>query len=196
MENNSNVAGPECELSKKIADLKNTFYSENKKPLFFKSASKTQFATLISSEIGLSSLLSNSIFIIPQTNKIFFDYPLFKTYATQENYTVIVEYISEKIAACISIFGNYEVHANLDSFSVSACQRYKDVIQLFCNRFMNNVDEYSKVLVVMYIYNTPNMFHQISTMLRPFINHTVMEKIILQDKTESMAIIKNIRNIN
>jgi hypothetical protein len=109
---------------------------------------------------------------------------------------VIVEYISEKINVCISIFGNYEVHANLDSFSVSACQRYKDVIQLFCNRFMNNVDEYSKVLVVMYIYNTPNMFHQISAMLRPFINHTVMEKIILQDKTESMAIIKNIRNIN
>jgi hypothetical protein len=190
MENNTGEMA--CELSKKIEALKNEFYTDNKKPVLFKSAAKSQCASAICGELGISNLLLHSIFIIPNTNKIFFDYTLFKSYASPENYARIVEFISDKIVSCISAYGNYEVHANLDTFSVSACQRYKDVIQLFCNRCISNNSGYSKQLTVMYIYNAPYMFQQISNMLRPFIDYSVMGKIVLCDKAGSPSAIQRL----
>lgn len=190
------TASSECELSKKIADLKNNFYSENKKPILFKASSKSQYSSMICAELGINALLNTSIFIIPNTNKIFFDYTIFKNYASQENYSHIVDFISDKIKTCINNYGTYEVHANLDTFSISACQRYKEVIQLFCSRCISNQGGYSKDLTVMYIYNAPYMFQQISNILRPFIDYSIIDKIVLRDKNESSAIIQHIRNMN
>lgn len=193
MENN--IVAAECELSKKIEALKNGFYIDNKKPVLFKTASKSQCASTICSEIGIATLLLHSIFIIPNTNRLFFDYTIFKSYANPENYSFIVDFISDKIKTCITTYGSYEVHVNLDTFSVSACQRYKEVIQLFCNRCISNNSGYSKELTVMYIYNAPYMFQQISNMLRPFIDYSVLGKIVLCEKSQSaIAIQRLIKN--
>jgi hypothetical protein len=191
MNTNTDLVNQNCELSKKIADLKNSFYSSNKKPVLFKNSIKSQVSSVICSTLGLGELLNSSIFIIPDTNKIFFDYTIFKNYATQEIYEIIVNFLIDKIKICIHVYGNYEVLVNLDTFTVSACHRYEKIIQLFCNSCINSTNGlaqgYSNELVTLYIYNTPNMFQQISKILKPFVYPTVFEKLVLKNKSESVG---------
>lgn len=189
---NANAGDSQCELSKKIEALKNNFYSTTGKPVLFKSAVKKQCATMVSNEIGIDSLLAHSIFIVPNTNKIVFDYTRFKLYANPDNYIRIVGFISDKIRTCVHIYGAYEVHANLDTFSVSACHRYKEVIQLFCSYCISANSDYSDELMCMYIYNTPSMFHQISSILRPFIDVSILSKLVLYDKAMSSVAIQGL----
>ena len=183
---------PACELSKKIENMKNEFYSNNKKPVLFKAAAKSQIYSIISSEIGLVSLLSRSVFVIPNTNKIFFDYTIFKQYANPDNYLQIISFICDKIKSNVTTYGHYEVLTNLDTFSISACHRYKDVIQLFCEHCLNTNSEYSNELKTMYIYNTPYMFQQIAIILKPHVNPTILEKLVLINKADSGAVIQSI----
>ena len=189
---NANAGNSQSELSKKIEALKNNFYSTTGKPVLFKNTIKKQCATMVSNEIGIDALLAHSIFILPNTNKIFFDYTRFKLYANPDNYILIVGFISDKIRACVHTYGTYEVHANLDTFSVSACHRYKEVIQLFCNYCISANSDYSNELMRMYIYNTPSMFQQISTILRPVIDVSILSKLVLYDKATSGAAIQGL----
>jgi hypothetical protein len=189
---NTNTGDSQCELSKKIEALKNDFYSTTGKPVLFKNTIKKQCATMVSNEIGIDTLLAHSIFVLPNTNKIFFDYTRFKLYANPDNYKQIVGFISEKIRACVYHYGTYEVHANLDTFSVSACHRYKEVIQLFCNYCISANSDYSNELTHMYIYYTPSMFHQISAILRPIIDVSILSKLVIYDKGVSAAAIQGL----
>lgn len=173
------------EFIQKISVLKNEYYSSNREPLFFKNTFKNNCAVSISEKIGLDNLLQKTVYIVPNTNKIYMDYQVFKQYACHENYSLIVDYILMLITSCINKYGNYETHIDLNTFSISACDRYKDMIRLFCSSCISNESSFCDKLVKMYIYNTPNMFHQIKIILRPFIDSSINDKLVLYKKEHS-----------
>ena len=65
-----------------IKRIQDGYYSVSKKTMFNKKELKNNCAELITQNISLNELLSKTIYIIPDTNKVFVDYTIFKTFAT------------------------------------------------------------------------------------------------------------------
>jgi len=182
----------ESEFNKKIEELKNQYYSTNKKNVFFKTNQKMECAAQVTNQIGIDELIQKTIYLIPNTNSVYLDYTVFKTYATPENYQKIVGYILSLFDYCIENYEYYDAYVNLDTFTISAAERYKSIINLFLNKCMTSECQYSIKLRNMYICNTPNTFQNISNVLMPFIDPTVKQKILLSDKKQSVELLKNL----
>ena len=186
----------QIDFNKRIEELTNQYYSDNKKNTFFKSSQKMECATTVTNEIGIDALIQKTIYIIPNTNCVFMDYTIFKTYATPDNYNKIVGYILSLFDYCIANYGEYYAHVNLDSFTISAAERYKNLIECFLTNCMSSESQYSFKLKHMLIYNTPNTFNNISKLLMPFIDPLVRQKIMFYDKKCSGELITKLLSKN
>jgi len=186
----------QIDFNKRIEELTNQYYSDNKKNTFFKSSQKIECATTITNQIGIDELIQKTIYVIPNTNCVFMDYTVFKTYATPDNYNKIVGYILSLFDYCIAKYGEYYAHVNLDSFTISAAERYKNLIECFLTNCMSSESQYSFKLKHMLIYNTPNTFNNISKLLMPFIDPLVRQKIMFYDKKCSGELITRLLSKN
>ena len=186
----------QIDFNKRIEELTNQYYSDNKKNTFFKSSQKMECAATITNQIGIDDLIRKTIYVIPNTNCVFMDYTLFKTYATPDNYNKIVGYILLLFDYCIANYGEYYAHVNLDGFTISAAERYKSIIECFLINCMSSESQYSLRLINMNIYNTPNTFNNISKMLMPFADPLVREKIVFYDKKCSGELITKLLSKN
>jgi hypothetical protein len=166
----------------KINELTNKFYVEKGKNTIFKKKQKFDCATTIVDTLGFDNLLNKTIYIITDTNRVFIDYTLFKLYATPENYNKITDHAIFLINYCVEKYGNYETYINLDTFTVSSAERYKQIIQIFINKCIVSNSEYSTKLVKLCIYNTPKTFNIISNILLPLFDPAIKNKIVLFDK--------------
>jgi hypothetical protein len=185
--NNSN-------LKNDLQKLQNEFYNNSNKNIFFKNKQKLNCATNISSLCDFNTLCSNTFVIIPNCNKIFMDYTVFKLYANPTNYNEIITYLCNLLQYCIDEYGNYEVHVNLDTFSVSSCHRYKDILQMYCDVCLNNSTDFNVKLIKVCLYNIPNVFDSISLILNPFIDKIVISKMVKFNKIETKQILDNNNN--
>ena len=86
---------------------------------------------------------------------------------------------------CIHTFGDFECHINLNTFTITAANRYKQVIELFSDKCFKNETKYSTVLSKLYIYNSPGMIEAISRIFLHLIDPLVRSKIVLFNKSES-----------
>ena len=174
--------------------FKNSYYENNKKNTFFKKSQKLDCAKeLISSpSFNLEIALQNTIYILGDSNKVFLNYEVFKYYAHPDNYEQIVNYILSLFLLSISKFESFEMHININSFTISAAERYKEIIKLFMNKCMSNNTQFSKLLSIMAIYNPPNMINEISKLLKPFVDPVVLQKLKIYGKNETPNEIKEI----
>lgn len=168
------------------------YYQSQGKNIFFKKSQKQDCAKGVSQAFPLEDMINRTIFIIPQKNKLIFDYTVFKLYATSENYEAIIQRVIESYDLLLSQYSTFEVHIILDGFTISAAERYKSVIQLFCNKCMTSQTRYSQYITGMYLYYTPSMMESISTLLKPFIDPNVSHSIFMYSKAESPAILKGL----
>jgi len=173
------------ELLAKIEKLKTDYYSKQTKNTFFTSKQKLAVAETVSNSMNLQDLVARSVFVIKDTYKIYVDYTVFKHFANPSNYQYIIDYILTLLTYCIEQNGTFEVHVNLDTFTISACHRYKEVIELYLTECMKKDTELSEKLNKMHIYNIPSVFETIQKLLLPLIHEAVKEKIELHNKTES-----------
>ena len=182
----------ETEFINKLTNLRNQYYSDSGKNMFFKNKQKIECASNICNSIGIEQIIDKTIYCLPNSNKVFFDYTIFKMYATPENYNKIVAHALLMCRHSISENGNFEIHINLNSFTVSACERYKDIIQIFCNECLRSNTRYSINLSKLIVYNSPNMIDSISRIILPFIDPIVRNKITLYNKSESDSLLCNL----
>ena len=112
-----------------------------------------------------------------EPNHIFFDYTIFKTFARPELFSMFCEYILSLIDTCIQNHGGFEMHLNLKSFSVTAAQRYSEMIRMFCKQCLSADTQYSKLLTKMYVYNSPKIIGTISACFVGFMDDHVRSKI-------------------
>ena len=172
-------------FSDQIAQLQSQYYANNTRNTLFKSNQKMDCAAEISQKIDIQTLLEKTAFIIPETNQVFFDYTIFKLYANPSNYPAIVQRTLLLFRTCIETYGTFEAHINMKSFSISAAQRYRDMINFFCEECFKSNLGYSPRITQMCIYHTPNMVDSISALLLPFIEKNVQDKIVLISKQDS-----------
>ena len=173
----------------KISELQHNYYANNKKNILFKEKQKQDCALSITRQLSLNELLEHSIFILPNSYKIFIDYKLFKTFAEPSINNSILQHIMNLTIYCINTYNTYEVHIDLSGFTISSAQRYKSMIQLYNASCLQSDTRFSAILKIMHVYNVPTIIDNIATILNPFIDNTVKTKIILHSKSESPGLL-------
>lgn len=183
------------ELENEIDKLKEEFYGSSTKKLFFNKSQKFECANQITSKLPIEMLLTNTCRpILNDTIKIIYiDYPIFKSYATPETFDIISDYIIQVFRDFRSQHGHLDVVVNLDTFTISAFERYKHIIKIFCDKCFQQQNEFSKSLSLFSIYNVPTAFDAIKRAITPFMLEEVRSKIRLFGKVESEPILDLIR---
>jgi len=180
----------------KIAKLQEDYYKTNTKHRFFKSRQKLDCATVIYNEFDPILLFNKAVYILPNTNQIYFDYPIFKTFANPNIFEPFVAYIYELIYKLIQQYSQYEMHVNWQTYSVSAHERYKDLYLLFLTKYETTDMNFHDNLSNLYVYYTPTVIHLISNIMTQFLHPVVLGKIILYNKIESEEILPRLLDKN
>jgi len=175
-----------------ISKLQNDFYAKTSKNTLFKTKQKLECAAAVSDSMDINELTAKTFYIIPNTNRIFLDYTIFKLYANPNNYNYLVDWAVSLIMHCIHTHGSFDVHVNINTFTITACQKYKTIIEMFMDACFQTDSEAVLKLGHLYIYNIPSVFDSIIKFLNPFINDTVKPKIVVYDKTQSPALIQKL----
>lgn len=175
-------------ILEELEKYKQSYYSENKKNLIFKKDQKMEVASKIASEFNVDELLKKTVYIIHGTNKMYVDYLVFKLYAHPTNYLQFVEYTQSLIPECIRKYGTFECHINLSTFTVSAAERYKQIVEIFNVVGLRNDTDYSNQLTHLYVYNTPSAVDHISKIIFCLIEPALRNKIVLYNKAESVLL--------
>jgi len=175
----------ENNLLKMVEEYQTTYYSQNRKNFFFKSKQKMECASQISQEFDINHLLEKTVCLVPDSNRVYFDYTVFKLYGNPENYMLVVNYVLSVLTHCINTFGEYELHVNLNSFTITAAERYRTVIEMFCNECLKNHTRYASKLIKMYIYNSPNMIEHVTGLFGNLIDPIIRERMVLYNKEET-----------
>ena len=181
------------DLNASIANARTKFYDDHRKNTFFKQSQKFECATQVSQMFNIEVLLAKTAYRIPNTNKIMLEYPLFKTYATPDNYIQIATYITDLFRTTILETGSYEVHVDMNSFSISACERYRPALCIFNDICMADTTPYSTSLVKLVIYNKPSMITQCLNLIRTVADKTAMSKVVLVEKAVSPLMLEELR---
>ena len=175
-----------------VERLQTNYYQATKKAIFFKRQQKEECATAVCHNIGIEQMLQYTVFIVPNTNKVYFDYTVFKMYATTENSHFIISRVLCLFQESIAKYGNFEAHLNLATFTISAFERYKPIISYFCDECMRINTNYQQDMAAFYIYNTPAMIDLLSSASRPFMDDAIRKKVLLYNKKESEKLISEL----
>lgn len=151
-----------------INDAQNKFYKQTPKNNIFKRAQKINCAEYVVSEMNLEKMIECAIFIIPNTNIIFYNYLVLKTFANQTVHLLLYEYTLHLIQEILKKYQSFEFHANLKSFTISAFQRYFTVITTFLD---DSTEEISSKMSKIVIYNTPKVIDQMTMLLMKTVNN-------------------------
>ncbi len=173
--------------------IKTDFYTAETKNTFFKNGQKAKCAEQITSQINIYDLLKCTVYIIPNTNRVYLDYPLLKQYANSNNYEEVVSYVIAVLEQCTKIYGEYEMHIDLKGFTITAAERYKLGIQLFCNKCCAQTEtQFANLLKHMYIYNTPSVIETITRLFAPFMDPSIPKKLVYISKTDSPQLLEEL----
>lgn len=174
------------DLEREIEKTKSEFYSESGgKNTFFKKQQKYDCAKQVVSKISLEVLLNRTCNIIENTNCVHIDYPLLKTYASPEIFETIADYIIMNFQTIKDKYGNLRVFLNFDGFTVSAAERYKSLIEVFCMKCFQRNTGFAPVVLQFVVYNSPNVMDAIKHIVMPFMEENVKAKLLVVPKKDS-----------
>lgn len=193
---NSQIQRSESETAdsnlEKIQQYQNEYYRTNPKNTFFKKAQKQECAESICNQFSLEDLMNSTFWIVPNKNQLYFDYRTFKVFGNPAVYSEIVENVLRLCQWCVDEYGTFDIHVNISSFTISAAERYKDLIRLFCDECTRRDTCFSELLNEMNFHNTPNSIDQISKMIMPMLPVEVRPKLRLFKKEQSTEILKQL----
>ena len=162
-----------------IESLQEQYYKINNKNSFFKKTQKYECADLVTNKVGIDIMLEKCIYIF-DNNKIYIDYPIFKTFANPNNYHDISVFLVNHINDCIKKYKKFEIFINLDTLTISAVERHRKVILGFAEHGQDN--GYDKYLTNMELYNTPSFITTTTSILSSFISPKVTELVKIHTK--------------
>ena len=176
-------------LIEDIKQFKDEYYSNKTKNVFFKNSQKNEITKQITLKFNLKELIDKFTFIIPNTPNVFIDYTIFKLFANETNYQMLVEGIMNNIDICIQRYNEYNIHFNSDSITISATERHYGFIELYTNNCIirnNNPNVlFTEKLNKFFIYNPPYIFDNIYKIIKRFIHKDINKKFIVTDKKDS-----------
>ncbi len=162
-------------LEEKLFQFREKYYKENKKATLFKNSQKLACAEEITKSFSVDELLNTSIYA--SQYKIMVDYPLIKTFINPTIYTNILQHVEYLTQHILLQYSHFEIHLNIQSFTMTAAQRYNDLIKDFCNIYLNS--QYQEKLKHLYIHNPPSIIGLIQSMFYPFISESAKDKVVI-----------------
>jgi len=180
-------------LLQSIKKIQEEFYSKSKKNIFIKKEQKIDCANSVNNMLSLEELTSKTFYLIPNTNRIFIDYNLFKLFAVPSNYQFIIDKFINLLKYTIKTYGTFEIHIDLKSFSASAAERFSKIFKLYYDTtcavgLYYNIDHIDKIC----IYNTPQIINIISKLLINYTDNNIKTKITYFSKENSNQHIQNV----
>jgi hypothetical protein len=143
----------------------------------------------------MNEILNNTIYPIQGSNKLFFDYPKFKQFASNENYMLVVNHILETIEGILKIHQTFEIHVNLFSFSASCLAKHKEFLRIFAGystMFDNKLTDFC-------VYYTPSIMDLIYKIISTHLFHrdgANAPKMLFYSKKESENVLNMIKEKN
>jgi len=194
----NNTLVTETSNKKEILDgllkMRESFYTTETKNRFFKNRQKERCNRMIVENSDVDTLLNRSVYIIENTNQIYIDYAMLKMFVTETMHQTVVDHIIECLTKCILTYGKYDLHLDLNGFTISAAERHKHVIFSFHHKCLmtstNGGVKFEASLDHMYIYNTPSVIMSIRKIFSTIMSSVLHSKIIYYDKEESAAQLK------
>ena len=182
----------ETNILDEMNKIQNNYYETNGKNTFFKKTQKLNCAKEIADKFELNDLIEKTMYVIPNTNQVYIDYTIFKLYANPDNFNDIILHIIELFSYCIKYYGSFTVCMNLKSFSISAAERYKIIIQYFCDECLKSDTKFVELLDKFYIYHTPHVMETISKLFSSLVDPAVYQKIVMHSKEESDKLLQQL----
>lgn len=171
-------------LDNKIMELQNHYYHNNQKSrLWGANSQKLDCASLVSHTLNRIELFRQSIYIVSNTNHIFIDYPKFKTYGCPEIYDECICYFLDLIRVCLEHYQTYEIHVNMQSFTPTAAQRYKELIYLFIQKCLVQSSGISQKVSVIYLYQSPKLIDTVLKLFSGLVADDIRQKIVIVESS-------------
>jgi hypothetical protein len=183
------------ELIEQIQNIRTHYSKNNTKGVFLSKKYKIECAKMVLTKIDINTLLESTIVHIQDTHQIYFDYIIFKSFIIPELYDTIINHTVNKIVYCIQKYGKIEIHINLNTFSVSSYNRYKDCIIAYTQKLHSTVPNFPTLLVAMHLYNIPSCIDAISQLLGSLLPQETRRKIVKHDGKSSEKAINTILEI-
>lgn len=178
-----------------LNDAKSNFYAENGgKNKFFKKEQKLQLARNISENFELNRLLCESIYLIPETNRIYISYEILKHFASIDIIEQLFQYITTIYNECITKYGEFYIESDLNTVTISGIERLKPFIYGICDRFAIESEKngfyYADYIIAINFYHIPSSLVQ---MLRPYmLKGGLHNKLVFFSKEESKEKLKKL----
>jgi hypothetical protein len=158
-------------VKKQIDEIQDNFYTENSKNKFFKKKQKIECAQQVVSKLDINTLIEKTVYVIPNTYTIYFDYTIYKGYAHPDIYEYINNHFIQLLKYCVDNFKKADVQVNMDSFTISAFERYKPAIM----NIIKNIDDATfNSLNKLIIFNAPSMIETIIQLIYKLLNSTTV----------------------
>ena len=84
------------DIEQQIAYLQSNYYSENKKKTFFKNSQKQDLAKTITQNIDVQLLMEKSVYILENSDIVYIDYSILKTFLCEEIYEFSIQFLLNK----------------------------------------------------------------------------------------------------
>jgi hypothetical protein len=168
------------DIMSKINSAKEQFYSDHQKNIFFKKQQKFDCATKIMAGLDLNDVLSK-VFMVSE-DAIVFNYTLFKSVAHPDYYPNMADYLFMISANLIDTFGSYRIVINCHGVTISAIERYKELVSMVSKKGLENDKGLLKKLSIIHICNPPSFVDHGLKILIPLVDNNLWTKIsIIQD---------------
>lgn len=176
------IMQPNSHVEEQITELQTKFYNETQKRRLFKNNQKLECASTIVQNIDLTTLLSSCIYIVQDKNEIYIDYPKLKMFVCPNIYSQIVEYATRLANTCVNKYQVFSLHINLQSFTITAAQRYHDLIELFCKKCFQPGAQFQTQLQQIHLYNYPTVIPILNKLFASMVDDSARGKLVLEKK--------------
>ena len=187
------ISDKQTSLLEKMNEIQDKYYNDKSKKIFFKKSQKMECAKEMCKTLNLNEMIAKTIYVIPDTNGIYMDYTIFKLYANPDNFDAIIQHIINTCRYLVTFYHSFEVFINLDSFTVSAAERYKGMIKKYCDSCLTENTDFAILMVKLNILNTPSVIEMIVNIIKPVIDKGVVEKVSFKKKDESKYLVDTIK---
>ena len=174
-------------IQQDIAKIRKEYYDKNSKNSFFTSSQKKDLAAEVCKNYDINILLENALII--NGNSISIQYNILKHFVHNDNYDYCLDIMLSKFRNIIEIYGDFVCVVDLDTFTISAAERHKKLIEMFCSKCLNDkYYNYSKKLSQLNVMNAPNIMDTLYRIFGAFIDPEVKNKICIMGKKSTQCV--------
>lgn len=156
-------------IDNKIQSIQDQYYQENTKNRFFKKSQKIDCANKVLNEVGMNELIERTVYYKEGTNMLMLNYPVFKTFATDEVCGPLTDYFIELLKYGKKYYNSIDLRIDFDTLTITGFERYKNFIKMSMSKISNKYDHVIKTCTIV---NAPSFTGQIISLFASIIGPT------------------------